>query len=222
MKSQDIVLLFKLISLERLNHREKMNRIEGMLDLSYSNELASKSDWQGWESESEDLQHDILSSKDNLFHERYSLRSLQTQTGISKTEISASLKRSMSVGLAIQDRNTGIPKTNIKNLLEFVVHGLKYVFPTKPAEIVRGIPTSFAAPIMKGKLMSAGEYIYVWPYAMGKEKGQAITPLYKSVPQAVKRDPLMYELLALVDAIRIGEPREKALAIDMLEKKLKI
>lgn len=81
-------------------------------------------------------------------------------------------------------------------MLEFIEYGIKYVYPVKPAAVVRGIPTSIAAPVLKGKLMTAGDYIYVWPYAMGKEKGQPVTPLYKSVPFAVKKDPHLYALLA--------------------------
>jgi len=68
--------------------------------------------------------------------------------------------------------------------------------------------------------MSAGDYIYVWPDAKGKEKGQSVTPLFKSVPEVVKKDPRLYEYLALVDAIRLGNPRESKLAISRLEKRL--
>ena len=36
--------------------------------------------------------------------------------------------------------------------------------------------------------------------------------LYASVPGAARRDRALYDLLALVDAIRIGRARERALA----------
>lgn len=91
------------------------------------------------------------------------------------------------------DQHTNRPKANLNALREFIIHGLKYVFPAKPAEIVRGIPTSFAAPVLEGQLMTTGEIIYVWPDARGKSKGQSVDPLFKSVPNAVKRDPLLYE-----------------------------
>lgn len=172
MKSQDILLLLKLMSMEKSGAQEA----------------------------------------------DYSVRQLEVFTGISKSELSAALNRCIRVGLAARDRQSGIPTVNRKALLGFLVHGIKYVFPVKPAELVRGIPTAFAAPVMEGKLMSAGDVINVWPDATGGTKGQAIAPLFKSAPAAAKADPKLYELLALVDAIRLGSARETQLATQLLEK----
>jgi hypothetical protein len=44
-------------------------------------------------------------------------------------------------------------------------------------------------------------------------------PLYPSVPQAALRNPALHELLALFDAIRGGSPRERALAIKLLDER---
>lgn len=41
------------------------------------------------------------------------------------------------------------------------------------------------------------------------------------MPEAALRDPTLYELLALLDAIRDGRARERALAEKALEKRLK-
>lgn len=92
----------------------------------------------------------------------YSVRQLEAVTGISKSELSAALNRCLRVGLAARDRQTNEPRVNRKALLGFLVHGIKYVFPVKPAELVRGMPTAFAAPVMEGKLMPACETINVW------------------------------------------------------------
>lgn len=173
-------------------------------------------DWQGWDLDKEVLAQDY----DQSLSEAYSNRGLEASTGVSKSEVNASLKRSMSVGMAKLDRKSKLPKANISALLEFIVHGIKYVYPANPSAIVRGIPTSIAAPVLEGKLMTAGEYIYVWPDAMGKEKGQSVEPLYKTVPMAVKKDPRLYGFLALVDAIRLGAGRESKFAADALEKSL--
>ena len=69
--------------------------------------------------------------------------------------------------------------------------------------------------------MTAGEFIHVWPDPVGKEMGQSVLPLYKTVPMAVKKDPRLYEYLALVDAIRLGKGRESAYAAEELEKRLR-
>ena len=67
------------------------------------------------------------------------------------------LKRCYANGLAKRDRHSGAPRVNTKSLCEFIVHGLRYVFPAKPGEVTRGIATGFAAPVLQDKLMSAGE-----------------------------------------------------------------
>lgn len=66
----------------------------------------------------------------------------------------------------------GHPGPNRKALYEFIVFGLKYVFLAKPGAIERGVATAFAAPVLKEELRSAGDFIFVWPDAQGKDKGQ--------------------------------------------------
>jgi hypothetical protein len=52
-------------------------------------------------------------------------------------------------------------------------------------------------------------------------RGNAFHPLYPTVPDAAKKNPALYELLVLFDAIRGGSARERALAIELLEERLK-
>lgn len=218
MKSQDILLLLKLVSLYKQEQHELQLGLEGGALLTTAQEYWPKAAWQGWEP-TDDYPSiaPIIHAKD-----RYSVRNLEAMTGISKSEISASIKRSLTVGMALLDRNTKFPRANNRALKEFIVHGLKYVFPAELGKIMRGIPTSLAAPVMAGKLMSAGDVINVWPDPTGKEKGQSIQPLFKSVPKAVKQDPELYKLLALIDAIRLGNARETQLAIQLLEDELQL
>lgn len=148
----------------------------------------------------------------------YALRSLEGALGISKTEISASLRRSIAATLAIKSNDR--PKVNRRNLTEFVRHGLKYAFPAKLGAPQRGVATGFAAPMLEGQLVSSGADIHVWPYAEGTLRGASIAPLFKSVPEAALKDERLYELLALVDAIRLGNQREANLAQDGFEERM--
>lgn len=150
----------------------------------------------------------------------YSVRALSASTGVGKSEVSNSLSRSAAAGLMKHDRKSKVPKANIRALLEFIPNGLKYVFPAKAGDLVRGIPTAFAAPGLAGKLMSAGDYMPVWPDAHADTMGVKIDPLFKSVPEAVKQDQNLYDFLALADAIRLGNPRESQLAIQLLKERL--
>ncbi|QUS59038.1 hypothetical protein [Pseudovibrio brasiliensis] len=159
-------------------------------------------------------------SSQNVKLEEYSVRSLEASLGISKTEVSASINRSLSSGLATKDRKSRLIIPSRRNLTNFITHGLKFVFPVKLGSMQRGLPTAFDAPGLQGKLFSAGEVIHVWPYAKGTEMGQSITPLFKSVPEAALRDHQLYDYLALIDAIRLGNQREAKLASDLLSERL--
>ena len=147
---------------------------------------------------------------------QFSVRALAESTGVSKSQVSLSLQRCQDLGLTTIDRFSGLPRANVQALGEFIVYGIRYVFPAKPGEITRGIATGLAAPVLQGKMMTAGEFVPVWPDARGDTKGQAVAPLFKSVPQVIETDPHLYALLALTDAIRIGQARERNYAADKL------
>jgi len=89
MKSQDVVVLLKLASLEDGEQ----------------------------ESGQQPARHGVVMGEDP-----YSVRGPDTALGISKTEVSASIKRSLSSGIAVKDRKTGRRKANRRQFLEFIVH----------------------------------------------------------------------------------------------------
>lgn len=134
---------------------------------------------------------------------------------ISASEITEVLNRSKIAGLIDSNKR----KIHINSFKEFLIFGLKYVFPAEPGAVVRGIPTAHSAyPI--NERISSGVDVYVWPYVKGNQRGQAIEPLYKTLPSVVQEDQLFYELLVIVDTIRVGRAREIKIAIEELEKRL--
>lgn len=139
---------------------------------------------------------------------------LSTQLGISQSEISESIKRSKYSGLI----NTIDNHVNKRTFFDFVINGLKVVFPQRPGAIVRGVPTAHSAPFFQNKFFT--EEQYVWPSGKGNVRGQAIIPLYKTVTNAIENDQFLYQLLALADIIRVGRAREKEMAIELMEQHL--
>lgn len=142
---------------------------------------------------------------------------LARELSISPAEVSMSLDRALGVGLLDSKKR----KVMAVPFLEFLRHGLKYVFPTEPGPLCRGIPTSHSAPPLSRRIVSEDNDQYVWPHAEGRVRGQAIAPLYETAPDAARRDPQLYELLALVDALRVGRARERNLAAEGLENRLR-
>lgn len=152
----------------------------------------------------------------------YSQRELAGELFMSQSEVNQSLKRLVIAGLARKRLEGNIPRPIVKAAEDFLIYGLKYCFPVKPKSLTPGIPTGIGAPIFKNKIMLGDEPLPVWPYAEGTIIGQAIEPLYSSIPKAIDQtaDQNFYDLLALVDIIRFGRARERNIAIDMLKKKL--
>lgn len=137
---------------------------------------------------------------------------------MSSSEVHAALKRCDASGLY----DCSSRKVKKHCLLEFLIHGLKYVFPSQPGPLSRGIPTAHSAEPLKNLLNVNPSDVYVWSYPHGTVRGQSIIPLYRSVPAAVQHDPQLYELLSLVDAIRVGRMREQNLASQELEQRLTV
>lgn len=134
--------------------------------------------------------------------------------GLSQTEISFAMDRCRTAGFIDADKKTVIKPA----LLEFLIHGLKYVFPAKPGPVGRGIPTAHSAPPLSRLIVAANDDHYVWPNEEeGKVRGQAIEPLYPNAPLAAITDNKLYELLALADTVRTARHREHALALRELE-----
>jgi len=107
-------------------------------------------------------------------------------------------------------------------LEEFLVHGVQYAFPSERGTLTRGTLTAYAAPPLDGLITaSVNEQPPVWPDPQGAARGYQLSPLYSSVPKAARIDRALYELLALVDAIRDGRARERKLAVEQLHQRLR-
>jgi len=134
---------------------------------------------------------------------------------ISQSEVSEALNRCRIARLL--DADEKIVYRN--NLYEFIIYGLKYVFPVEPGTIVRGIATAHSGPPLNKLIVSSSES-YVWSYSNGDTQGISIAPLYKTLPAIAKDYPEFYELLCLIDACRIGRAREVNLAREIIKERL--
>jgi hypothetical protein len=151
----------------------------------------------------------------SLKNEPWRTTDLANQLFISQSEVSQALFRNLRAGL-VDDSKRKVLK---ESFLEFLIHGIKFIFPQRPGSIVRGMPTAHSAPPLSKSIKQTGS-IYVWPDIDGTVCGETIEPLYPTVPKAAKMDRAFYELSALVDAIRIGKTREYHNAVAELEKRI--
>ncbi len=145
----------------------------------------------------------------------FTYAALAQRLGMSASEVYAAVQRMAEAGLVDPEKRRPRPAA----LLEYLLHGVKYAFPAKRGAPTRGVPTSYAAPPLAGQI-AKDDIPPVWPDPDGKVKGYALEPLHPSVPRIARKNRKLYELLALVDAIRSGRARERKLAETELIKRI--
>jgi hypothetical protein len=141
--------------------------------------------------------------------------SLAQSLAMSASEVHGAVHRLTRSGLVHQNR-----RANVTALLEFLQYGVRYVFPAERGPLTRGLPTSHAAPPLSSVMSAGDDPPPVWPDPEGTVRGESLVPLLKSAPKAAKADGRLYQALALVDALRGGQARERQLAQTLLKELL--
>lgn len=143
---------------------------------------------------------------------------LAKQLLLSQFEAHAAVQRLMAARLVVElDGELRPVMAAVRN---FVIHGAAYCYPVLRGEVTIGFPTAYAVPPLKGRVLFAEEMPPVWPHPEGTARGTVLMPLYEKLPLAAQGDPALYELLALFDALRMGQARERELAVQLLEERL--
>jgi hypothetical protein len=143
----------------------------------------------------------------------WTVRTIADETTIPRSVVHRAIKRLGAAGLF----NESLRRVNISQSEEFLIHGLRYVFPARLEGQTLGVPTAWAVePLASHIVSSSDELPPVWPEALSERRGLALAPLHGSVVEASRRDPALGERLALVDAIRVGGQRVKGVAAELL------
>ena len=151
---------------------------------------------------------DVLVAVKLALSSRQTYPELAAALEMSLSEVHAAVKRATDAGLVGPNRNP-----NRIALLDFLLQGAKRTFVPKRGPLTRGMPTAHGAPPLDRLVGGSGaEPPPVWPDPEGTVRGESFSPLYRSVPRAARKDPKLYEVLCLIDAIRGGRARDYALA----------
>ena len=141
-------------------------------------------------------------------------RALAEAVGLSQGEAHNAVKRLTASRLVRRDDHI----VNALALLEFLSGGVPYAFPAEPGAESRGVPTAHSAVSFAGYM--GGDQKVVWPSPDGRMRGAAVEPLYDGAPGTATHNPRLYELLAVVDVLRIGRARERQHAKALLHERL--
>lgn len=134
---------------------------------------------------------------------------------ISTSEAHAAVQRCMLCGLINKD--FGELQPNRSAIMEFVTHGIRYVYPPIFGQIAQGMRTSAFTGPLETHFPTSDTPPIVWPDPEGTDRGMSLCPLYPSIPTAAKRNPRFYEVAAILDAIRAGSAREREIARSELQ-----
>jgi hypothetical protein len=136
--------------------------------------------------------------------------SLAAEIGISVSEAHAAVQRLDGANL-LSPGERSVVVSRFWDLLKF---GVPCVYPIQFGPNAIGVPTGASAPAF-GQSIEDAESM-VWPHADGETLGVAVDPLY---PRA-KRNPELYDRLAMLDSLRSNVGREFERAAELLAGRL--
>jgi hypothetical protein len=142
-------------------------------------------------------------------HDEWTYQRLSQDLEISRSQLHLAVRRCIASRLMEEGEQ---PQPYRPHLKEFLIHGVKYCFPAHQGKLTRGIPTSYAAPPLNATIVESEDPPPVWPYAKGEVRGIALSPIHRAAPPAALKDCKLYEMLALLDAVRAGRAREREIA----------
>jgi len=152
-----------------------------------------------------------------LNNEPCSMQRIGEALGMSASRVHGSIHRLIRANLIRKDKGY---RPVLANLKEFILHGIRFAFVPEIGEPTRGLPTASFAPPLNSEFAPSNELPHVWPDPAGEVRGISFSPLHKSAPEAARKDPVLYEFLAMADAIRGGRARERKMAIEQLSLRL--
>lgn len=134
------------------------------------------------------------------------------ELAVAPSQVHAGLGRLRRAALL---RPTG-RETNVRALGEFVLYGVRYAFPARRGPITLGVPTAHSALPLAPLIDAPDVLVWAAADAPGAVQGFSVVPLYPGATQLLERSPETYELMTLVDALRLGDHRSRGFARELL------
>src|SRR5471030_1714460 len=135
---------------------------------------------------------------------------IANSTGISAGECHNAVRRLRLSRILLAEQRR--PAAEVLHL--FLVQGAPFAFPPVLGPQTIGTATALSAQVFRAKIDSP-EGI-VWPDAAGTARGQSLIPLFPGAPSLPARNQPLYDLLAIIDALRVGTTRVRAIAGELL------
>lgn len=151
-----------------------------------------------------------------LASEAGTLVHLADELGVVPSQVHAALQRLALAGLLRPNSRVA----NNRALVEFVTHGIRYAFPVAKGPLTAGIPTAYSAPPLSAEVDALDVVVWPAPLDPAAVQGFSLAPLYPGAPLLIERSPSTYRLVAIADALRLGDPRTRVIARERIEQLL--
>lgn len=135
-------------------------------------------------------------------------------TRISAGECHNAVRRMRLAHLILADQRR--PATDV--LRQFLIEGAPFAFPPVIGRETVGVETAYSAAAFREIIGSSSGF--VWPSAEGVGRGQSLTPLYPGAPWLATNNQALYEMLTIIDALRVGTSRIRGVAAGLLTERL--
>jgi hypothetical protein len=156
-----------------------------------------------------------LESVPDVARERISVRSIAASLGLSAGEISKSCQRLLKAKLIAPvggGDGSALPYNLVRiHMEEWLNYGIQYNVIPEPTGVGRGLVTGWSNTSIRSEFVPR-ELPYVWLVAGGDLTGEGVSPLYPNAAVAAGQDRHLHYILSLIDAIRLGKPREIGIA----------
>jgi hypothetical protein len=140
---------------------------------------------------------------------------LAAAVGISHGEAHKSVGRLQASRLTRPGRRA----VSSAKLMAFISAGVPIAFPATFGAESRGVPTAHSAPPFLSHVSVDADPL-VWADPEGPLRGASLVPLFPKASALARSNVPLYELLTLVDSIRIARARESDLATDLLRERI--
>jgi hypothetical protein len=141
---------------------------------------------------------------------------LSKSTGLSVGECHNAVRRLRQGRVVLPDDRR--PAVDV--LIGFLISGVPFAFPPMLGVETIGVPTAHSAPPFASLVQSADRF--VWPDPAGVVRGQSLIPLFPGAPALAGMNESLYDLLTIVDALRVGTTRIRHFAAELITARLAV
>jgi hypothetical protein len=150
---------------------------------------------------------------------------LAMELGMVQSMVHSSLKRAEKCGLYNQEKK----RVNKSALIEVLVHSIRFLIPGEFGRKGIGMPTAWGHREAFKSLVYGLVDPPIWSAPKGRRtsvtgeynvEGVEVQPIHEKAPEAASRDPRLYEVLAAVDALRMGRARDTEVAGEILRNRI--